>query len=103
MAFSKSFPKRSDKSVYPKWEDVFLSEDEERGVESEARHENIRLMRECLSDAKKILADENLKGYETSLIDLAVALFDKRASHAVFWKENRAKEKFDEQEGNPQE
>ena len=26
---------------------------------------------------------------------LAIALFDKRASHQVFWKENRAKEKFD--------
>jgi len=95
MAFSKSFAKTTEKSVYPKWIEVFLSEEEERGEEQKCRHENIRLMKECLEDAKKIFASEKLKGYETSLITLAIALFDKRASHAVYWKENKAKEKFD--------
>jgi hypothetical protein len=95
MAFSKSFPKRSDKSVYPKWDDVFLTEEEEKRVEAECRQENIALMGECLRDAKKVLADEKLKDYQTDLVSIAIALFEKRASHAVFWKENKAKEKFD--------
>jgi hypothetical protein len=94
MPFSKSFPKRSDKSAYPRWDDVFLSEDEEKTVESQARQENIQLMKECLRDARLILADEKLKDYQTDLVNIAISLFEKRASHAVFWKENRAKDKF---------
>lgn len=95
MAFSKSFAKTTEKSVYPRWIEVFLTEEEEREEEKKCREENIRLMKECVDDAKKIFASEKLKGYETSLINLAIALFDKRASHAVYWKENKAKEKFD--------
>ena len=99
MAFSKAFPKRSDKSAYPRWEDVGLSEEEEKEVEALAREENIRLFQECIQDARKILADEHLKGYETSLITVAVSLFEKRASHSVYWKENRARDKFTEKGG----
>lgn len=95
MAFSKSFAKTTEKSVYPKWVEVFLSEEEEREEERKCREENIRLMKECIDDAKKIFSSEKLKGYETSVITLAIALFDKRASHSVYWKENKAKEKFD--------
>jgi hypothetical protein len=101
MVFSKSFPKRTDKSVYPKWDEVFLSEEEERSVESECRDENIRLMKECINDAKKILDDERLKDYQTDLVNMAISLFEKRASHAVYWKENRAKEKFEDREREP--
>lgn len=95
MAFSKSFPKTTDKTVYPKWVEVFLSEDEEVEQEQLSRDENIKLMQECIDDAKKIFADKNLKDYQTDLIRIAVALFEKRASHSVYWKENKAKEKFD--------
>ena len=31
-----------------------------------------------------------------NVVRLAVALFEKRASHEIFFKENKAKEKFDE-------
>jgi hypothetical protein len=95
MAFSKSFAKTTEKSVYPKWVEVYLTEEEEREEEKKCREENIRLIKECIDDAKKIFAGEKLKGYETSLITLAIALFEKRASHAVYWKESKAKEKFD--------
>ena len=95
MAFSKSFAKRTEKSVYPKWVEVYLTEEEEREEEKKCRVENVRLMKECLEDARKIFASEKLKGYETSLITLTIALFEKRASHSVYWKENKAKEKFD--------
>jgi hypothetical protein len=95
MAFSKSFAKTTEKSVYPKWVEVYLTEEEEREEEQKCRHENIRLMKECLEDAKKIFSESKLKDYQTNVISIAVALFEKRASHSVYWKENKAKEKFD--------
>jgi hypothetical protein len=98
MAFSKSFPKRTDKSVYPKWDEIVLTEDEEHAAEQAARLENIKLMSECLHDAAKILAAEHLKDYQTDLVHVAIALFEKRASHSIYWKENMARDKFDEKE-----
>ncbi|MFH1133204.1 MAG: hypothetical protein V1735_01805 [Nanoarchaeota archaeon] len=95
MAFSKSFPKRSDKSVYPNWVDVRLSDEEERAIEAKARQENIRLFKECIVDAKVLMDGQGLKPYQTNIIEVANALFEKRASHAVFWKENASREKFE--------
>jgi len=95
MTFSKSFPKTTDKSVYPKWVEVFLTEEEEKEVEDQCRKENIALMKECARDAKKIIEQQELKRYQTDLINLAIALFEKRASHVVYMKEAKAKEKFD--------
>lgn len=95
MAFTKAFPKRSDKSVYPQWEDVVLSAEEETKAEAACRKENLKLMQECLEDAEKLLIAKGLKGYETSMTSIAAALFEKRASHVAYWKEEVAKEKFD--------
>jgi len=95
MTFSKTFPKKVEGSSYPKWEEVFLTYEEEITAEDEARKANINLMRECIKDAKAIMADTGLKEYQTNLIAIAKSLFDKRASHEVYWKENKAKEKFD--------
>ena len=97
MAFSKAFAKTTDKSVYPKWIEVFLTENEEKEQEELCRKENIKLMKECVSDAKKIFEEKKLKDYQTDIIRLSVALFEKRASHSVYWKESKAKEKFDEE------
>jgi hypothetical protein len=95
MAFSKSFPKQDGKSNYPKWEEVFLTDKEEKDIEALSRKENIRLMEECLDDAEKI-AERNLNnGFETSIVSIAITLFEKRASHTVFWKEQKAKDMFD--------
>jgi hypothetical protein len=98
MAFSKSFAKTTDKSVYPKWIEVFLTEEEELEEEKKSREENIQIMKECISDAKKIFSEQKLKDYQTDVIRVAVALFEKRASHAIYWKESKAKDKFDEKE-----
>ena len=97
MVFSKSFAKTTDKSVYPKWIEVYLSEQEEREQEENCRKENISLLKECIDDAKKIFKDKNLKDYQTDVVRAAIALFEKRASHSVYWKESKAKEKFDAQ------
>ena len=93
MAYSKSFPTTEDK--YPKWEEVFLTEHEELGVEKEQREANLTLLKECVDDARAIMQAESMKDFQTSMVDIALALFEKRASHVVYWKESKAKEKFD--------
>ena len=96
MPFSKSFPKQSKTSAYPQWEEISLTEEEEKSVEKKSKEENIRLFEECIEDAKRIMKEKGLKDYQTDLISIATALFEKRASHSVYWKESKAKEKFDE-------
>ncbi|MBU1202176.1 MAG: hypothetical protein KJ583_05330 [Nanoarchaeota archaeon] len=96
MVFSKAFPRTTDKSAYPRWEEVYLSDEEELVVDKNCKVENIRLMKECIEDAKKIFKDKNLKDFQSDVINIAISLFEKRASHNVYWKENKAKEKFDE-------
>ncbi|MBN1274971.1 hypothetical protein JXA12_01640 [Candidatus Woesearchaeota archaeon] len=98
MAFSKPFPKRSDKSVYPQWEDVTLTPEEEAKAEKACREANQKIMAECLEDAEKLLVGKGLKGYETSMTQVAASLFEKRASHVAYWKEELAREKFEKRQ-----
>lgn len=94
MAFFKTFPRTIPGSNYPLWEEIVLTEEEEKAVEEVCRRENLRLLDHCLDDAK-VIAIKNGLNTEENQIRLAVVLFEKRASHEVFWKENKAKEKFD--------
>lgn len=94
MAFSKTFPRTIPGSNYPLWEEVFLTEEEERQAEERCRHENFQLMDECLQEAKMV-AIKHAINEDQIRAQLAIALFEKRASHVVFWKESMAKEKFD--------
>ena len=96
MPFSKSFPKQSKTSNYPQWEEITLTEEEEREVEQKAKEENIRLFKECIEEAKSIIQEKGLKDCQTDLIHITIALFEKRASHEIYWKENKAKQTFDE-------
>jgi len=98
MPFSKNFPRTIEGSNYPRWEEVFLNEEEERKVEQKCREENITLMKECIEDAKKLMVEKEMKNYQSDLISLAISLFEKRASHEVYWKESKTKEKFDAKE-----
>lgn len=95
MAFYKRFPKPSRTSVYPRWEEVKLTEEEEKVEEQKAREDSVRIIKECIDDSRAIMKDKNLRDFETNMIRIAIALFDKRASHQVYWKERKAKEKFD--------
>lgn len=95
MGFSKTFPRTTDKSVYPKWIEIGLGEEEEKEQERKAREKNIEVMKECIVDAKRIIGEKDLHRYQSDLVSMAVALFEKRASHEIYFKENKAKEKFD--------
>ena len=97
MAFSKSFQRTLKGSTYPRWEEIFLTEKEELLEEQRCKVDNIVFMKECIDDAKKIMSERDLNRYQTDLINIAIALFEKRASHAVHCKERLAKEKFDKQ------
>ncbi|MBS3131763.1 hypothetical protein J4212_04995 [Candidatus Woesearchaeota archaeon] len=96
MAFSKSFPRASKTSPYAQWEEISLTAEEEKAAEKECKEENLRQMKECIEDAKLIMKEKGLKDYQTDLIHMAISLFEKRASHSIYWKESKAKEKFDE-------
>ena len=96
MTFSKSFPRTSEKSSYPIWEEIFLTNEEEKLIEELAHKENIELMKQCFQDAKKIISEENLKDYQSDITKIAIALFEKSASHSVYWKEAKCKERFDD-------
>ncbi len=95
MAFTKAFPKRTDKTVYPRWEEITLTPEEEKAEDESARKENIEIMKRCIDDAKKIFEEKNLKPYQTDIVHTAISVFEKHASHSVYWKERKAKEKFD--------
>ncbi len=94
MPFSKTFPRTKPDSSYPIWEEMYLTEEEEKQVEAACRRTNFRILEECLEDAKSLAIKKAINTEETTT-QLAIALFEKRASHEVFWKENKAKEKFD--------
>lgn len=96
MGFSKAFPRYVGKSTYPVWEEITLSEAEERQVEESARLENIKLMKECIDDTAIIFKEKKLKDFQSDIIRIALGLFEKRAGHLVYFKESKCKEKFDE-------
>lgn len=95
MAFFKTFPRTLKGSSYPIWEEVTLSEKDEKEAEKRAKEENIVLIKECIDEAKQILTEKGFKFYQSDVVNLAVSLFEKSASHSVYHKENKAKEIFD--------
>ncbi|MFH1592267.1 MAG: hypothetical protein ABIB47_02790 [Candidatus Woesearchaeota archaeon] len=96
MTFSKTFPRTLKGSTYPIWEEISLSDEEEKEIEGAAKKENIKLLNDCIDEAKKIISERGFKDYQSDVIQLGIALFEKISSHQVYHKENKAKEKFDE-------
>jgi hypothetical protein len=97
MTYSKSFPKTIEGRNFPTWEEVYLTEEEEASVEEQARQEHKKVMKECIEEAKTIFQEMGLKDYQSDLINMAIALFRKRAAYSIHHKEQKAKEKFDRQ------
>jgi hypothetical protein len=96
MGFKKSFRQTSDKSAYPKWVEVELTEDEEKEAAKKARQKNVKIMMQCVDDARLVADEKDLDS--PAVQEIAKSLFDKRASHTVFHKERRAREKFDKEQ-----
>ncbi len=94
MAFSKRFPKDIPTSPYPQWIEVSLNKEEEAQVEQDTRQEHAQVLAQCLADAKQVAKKSDVHTDPAEVVELAKALFDKRASHLVFHKEEAAKNKF---------
>ncbi len=92
--FSKTFPKQIPGSNYPVWQEIKLTDEEEKAIEHECKQANFRMLDSCLTEAKALAIKHGINTGENQ-VKMAIALFEKRASHEVFWKENKAKEKFD--------
>ena len=95
MAFSKTFPRTVPGTNYPLWEEVFLTAEEEKRCEEQCCEENFQIMNTCLAEAKTVAIKHGINT-DDNVARIAIALFEKRASHVVFWKESKAKEKFDQ-------
>jgi hypothetical protein len=95
MTFSKAFPKQVEGISYPKWIEVYISTEEEKQIEQDTKNANVALMKQCILDAKAVVQDSDLKNYQSDVIELAIALFEKLSSHVVYAKERRCKDKFD--------
>lgn len=95
MGFSRRFPRDVKGSPYPVWEEVYLSAEEERALEGKQHDENLRLMAECITDAQRLAKEKGLKDFQTDVVNIALALFAQRGRHAIYWKEEAVKEKFD--------
>jgi hypothetical protein len=94
MVFSRTFPREIPGSNFPKWEEIFLSAQEEREREQVARQENLFLIRQCIADARNILKDSGMMDMQSHVLSVALGLFKKRANHAVHYKEECCKNKF---------
>lgn len=97
MAYSKNFPRTVEGSNYPRWEEVYLTPEEEKEEEEKCRQDNLAVMKECVDDARELMIEKGLKDYQSDLISMAIALFRKRASYTIHYKEQKAKERFDEE------
>ena len=95
MTFSKSFPLQIDGAIYPTWVETELTAQEEKAIEEECKKENTDLLKRSIDDARKVFEQKKLKTYQTDVVNAALALFIKNASHVHFWKEEKAKDKFD--------
>jgi hypothetical protein len=75
MGFSKAFPRNVGTSNYPVWEEIFLTEEEEKQAEELAKKENAALMEECIDIAAKIMEKKKLKNFQSDIIRVATSLF----------------------------
>ena len=94
MMFSKSFPATQEGQT--RWIEIYLTDEEEQEEERKCREINIKLMKQCMDDAREIILKQGMKHYDTIIARTAVGLFEKRASHEIHFKEARAKQKFDQ-------
>jgi len=95
MTHRKSFPRSAEGRNVTIWEDIRLSKKEEKEQEKLARQTNAELMQECINDAGLILKRIGMRNYQSDVIRIARELFNKRASHSVFWKDKKCREKMD--------
>jgi len=103
MSYVKSF------NFMGRWVDTSLTNSEEVKIEEDAQLEHEQIMENCLKDARRIyyytkMGVRSTLESELSKIDdpalymsIAIALFEKRANHTFFYREQAARNKFEAQ------
>ena len=91
----KTFPKTMMGTTQPIWEEVVLTPKEEFVEEQKARRDYLNVLKICIDDARKIMEEKGMPEYQADIMNIALTLFRKRASHVVYWKDSRCKEKFE--------
>lgn len=71
-----------------------LTAQEERETEQVCRQENLYLLRQCLADARNIMKDEKLMDMQNHTIQMAIALFEKRAENIAEHKQQKIQQKI---------
>lgn len=90
MSLAKRFPTEVNKEITTKetrWEEYNLTQKEEKLIHNQSVARHKALFAECFSLASKIIEDEGAKPYQTSLVNVAIALFNKHARHEHFMQE----------------
>jgi hypothetical protein len=91
MVFSKSFPKYFGKSI---WEIVSIDDSLEKEVEKRVLNENVVFMERSIENARQIFIQMKLKPVQSDIVIVAIALFEKRACHELYHKEDACKRIF---------
>ena len=91
------------------WKSLYLTGEEEVKIEEDAQLEHEQIMEACMKDARRIyyytkmgarstLESELSKINDPALyMSIAIALFEKRANHTFFYREQAARNKFEAQ------
>ncbi|MCF7861294.1 hypothetical protein K9M79_03525 [Candidatus Woesearchaeota archaeon] len=93
MTYIKSFPRTKDSTTH--WVDIKLDDKEEQKVSAIHRNLNKNLYQQCLKDAAVILEKSEMKEFQTNIVQIATALFNKRSSHLVYSKDSYCREKLE--------
>lgn len=88
MAFVKSYNDNGH------WIDISLTDSEEADAIEQAEREHRDIMGQCINEAKGMGIKNKLEG-ASDITKIAIALFDKRARHTQFIREDFARTNFE--------
>ena len=91
----KSFPVQAGENSQTVWKEIGLTPKEEFVEEQKARRDYLSLMKICIDDARKLMDEKGMPEYQADIMNIALNLFRKRASHVSYWKDLRCREKFE--------
>ncbi len=90
MSLAKRFPVEVNREVTKKetqWEEYNLSSEEVRRIYNQSMARHKKLFSACFETAKTLLEEQGAKPYQTSLVNVALALFNKHARHEHYMQE----------------
>jgi hypothetical protein len=90
MSLAKRFPVEVNREITKKetqWEECNLSAAEVRRIYNQSMAQHKKLFSACFETAKTLIEEQGAKPYQTSLVNVALALFNKHARHEHYMQE----------------